>query len=146
MKEAIRYITFDDAVFIYKEDAEYHEIMRRLRAKHTALYSNVSNLMREKVSTSRRITSIENELKTINDTFTFRPEVMDTPDNLRLMVRRMNLRLELKRLKDLLKSIKPLLIKQNQMLCRAELELNRYEAEHDELVKNRNITGHKQNE
>ena len=146
MKEAIRYITFDDAVFTYKEDAEYHEIMRRLRAKHTALYSNVSNLMREKVSTSRRITSIENELKTINDTFTFRPEVMDTPDNLRLMVRRMNLRLELKRLKDLLKSIKPLLIKQNQMLCRAELELNRYEAEHDELVKNRNITGHKQNE
>lgn len=146
MKEAIRYITFDDAVFIYKEDAEYHEIMRRLRAKHTALDSNVSSLMREKVSTSRRITSIENELKTINDTFTFRPEVMNTPDNLRLMVRRMNLRLELKRLKDLLKSIKPLLIKQNQMLCRAELELNRYEAEHDELVKNRNITGHKQNE
>ena len=146
MKEAIRYITFDDAVFTYKEDAEYHEIMRRLRAKHTALYSNVSNLMREKVSTSRRITSIENELKTINDTFTFRPEVMDTPDNLRLMVRRMNLRLELKRLKDLLKSIKPLLIKQNQMLCRAELELNRYEAEHDELVKNRNIKEHKQNE
>lgn len=146
MKEAIRYITFDDAVFTYKEDAEYHEILRRLRAKHTALYSNVSHLMREKVSASRRITSIENELKTINDTFALRPEVMDTPDNLRLMVRRINLRLELKRLKDLLKSIKPLLIKQNQMFCRAELDLNRYEAEFNELVKNRNMAEHKQNE
>ena len=146
MKEAIRYITFDDEVFTYKEDAEYHEIMRRLRAKHTALCSNVSHLMREKVSTSRRITSIENELKTINDTFTFRPEVMDTPDNLRLMVRRINLRLELKRLKVLLKSIKPLLVKQNQMFCRTELEIQFYEHEHDEFVKNRNITERKQNE
>lgn len=146
MKEAIRYITFDDAVFTYKEDAEYHEIMRRLRAKHTTLCGNVSNLMREKVSASRRITSIENELKTINDTFALRPEVMDTPDNLRLMVRRINLRLELKRLKDLLKSIKPLLVKQNQMFCRTELEIQFYEQEHDELVKNRNMAEHKQNE
>jgi len=146
MKEAIRYITFDDAVFTYKEDAEYHEIMRRLRAKHTALYSNVSSLMREKVSATRRIASIENELKTINDTFAFRPEVMDTPDNLRLMVRRLNLRLELKRLKDLLKSIKPLLVKQNQMFCRTELEIQFYEQEHDEFVKNRNIKERKQNE
>lgn len=146
MKEAIRYITFDDAVFTYKEDAEYHEIMRRLRAKYNALCGNVSSLMREKVSASRRITSIENELKTINDTFAFRPEVMDTPDNLRLMVRRINLRLELKRLKDLLKSIKPLLIKQNQMFCRTELEIQFYEQEHDEFVKNRNIKERKQNE
>lgn len=145
MREAIRYITFDDATFVYPEDAEYHEIMRRLRAKYNALCGNVSSLMREKVSASRRITSIENELKTINDTFTFRPEVMDTTDNLRLMVRRMNLRLELKRLKDLLKSIKPLLIKQNQMFCRTELDINRYEAEHNELVKNRNITKRNQN-
>ena len=146
MKKETRYITFDGATFVYPEDAEYHEIMRRLRAKHTALCGNVSNLMREKVSASRRITSIENELKTINDTFALRPEVMDTPDNLYLMVRRMNLRLELKRLKDLLKSIKPLLVKQNQMFCRTELEIQFYEQEHDELVKNRNIKERKQNE
>lgn len=146
MKAETRYIAFDGAVFVYPEDAEYHEIMRRLRAKHTVLGGQVSDLMREKVSTSRRITSIENELKTINDTFTFRPEVMDTPDNLRLMVHRINLRLELKRLKDLLKSIKPLLVKQNQMFCRTELEIQFYEHEHDEFVKNRNIKERKQNE
>lgn len=137
MKEAIRYITFDNAVFAYKEDAEHHEIMRRLRAKYTRLCSNVSELMREKVSTSRKITNIEKELKTINDTFIFRPEVMTTPDNIYLMVRRMNLRLELKRLKDLLKSIKPLLIEQNRKFSKTELDLKRYKEEHDKLIEER---------
>lgn len=137
MKAETRYIAFDGAVFVYPEDAEYHEIMRRLRAKHTVLGGQVSDLMRLKHEVGGKVTKYENDLKTINDTFKFHPEIVNDSDHVRLMGRRIHLRFMLKTTRDQLKSIKKVLVEQNKKFSKTELDIIRYTEEHDALVKSR---------
>ena len=135
MEEATRYIAFDGAVFSYKEDAEFHEIMRRLRAKHTVLGGQVSDLMRLKHEVNGKVTKYENDLKTINDTFKLHPEIMNDTENVRLMARRIHLRFMLKTTREQLKSIKKVLVEQNRKFSKTEMDIRRYTTEHDALVK-----------
>lgn len=137
MKAETRYVTFDGAMFIHPEDADHHEIIRRLRTKRDLLCLQVSDLMRRRNSTSKNITTVEDKLRQIRAKFLLHPEIIEEYEHVQVMKERMELRLHLKELRGTLRFLKPLLIKTNQELCKTDILIRKRIVEHDNIVMKR---------
>ena len=136
MKTETRFITYDGVAFVYKEDAEYHEVYYRLCNRRQCLISIVGTYMRQVTIKRELIRSIENMLVEINKKLRT-PEVYETTDHVRLLVDRMNLRSELRMAVLNLKSIKSELVKYNRLLSKTEESIKRRRMEHERIVAGR---------
>lgn len=137
MKEEIKYVAFNGAVFDHPEDAEHYEIMARLQAKQRQLRELVSRLMRTKNELTTKIAYYEKELNIINDKFRTLDLSNDT-EQVRLSIDRIRFINDLNIAKGYLKTIKPLLIKQNQEYCKTLCDIKRYEEIHKKIIGGRN--------
>ena len=124
MKTETRFITYDGVAFVYKEDAECHEVYYRLCNRRQCLISIVGTYMRQVTIKRELIRSTENMLVEINKKLRT-PEVYETTDHVRLLVDRMNLRSELRMAVLNLKSIKSELVKYNRLLSKTEESIKR---------------------
>ena len=129
MKMEARYIAYDGASFVYKEDAEYHEIDRRLCARRYCLARIVGTYM-------SRITSIETRLVSLNEKLRA-PGVYETTDHIKLLADRMNYRADLRMEVLSLKNTKRELVKYNKLLSKTDNDIKRYRQAHDERVASR---------
>ena len=133
MKAETRYITFDGATFVYPEDAEHYEIMRRLQVKRNLLADMVGHFSRQIHSVRDNITRTEKYLHEINGLFQD-PEFLHTRDHVAAMSNRMQQRIKLKRYQDELKSIKQMLAKLNPELSHTDNLIRQRTVDHDEVV------------
>ena len=136
MKTETRFITYDGVAFVYKEDAEYHEIYYRLCKRRQRLVYLVSTYMGQTTIKRRLIRSTEKMLVEINKKLRT-PEVYETIDHVKLLDDRMNLRAELRMAVLNLKSIKSELVKYNRLLSKTEESIKYYRAKHAEIVAGR---------
>lgn len=136
MKTETRFIAYDGVAFVYKEDAEYHEIYYRLCKRRQRLVYLVSTYMGQLSIKRRLIRSTEKMLVEINKKLRT-PEVYETIDHVKLLDDRMNLRAELRMAVLNLKSIKSELIKYNRLLSKTEASIKYYRVKHDEIVSGR---------
>lgn len=136
MKTEVRFITYDGVAFVYKEDAEYHEIYYRLCKRRQRLVYLVSTYMGQVAIKRRLIRSTEKMLAEINKKLRT-PEVYETIDHVKLLDDRMNLRAELRMAVLNLKSIKSELVKYNRLLSKTEASIKFYRVKHDEIVADR---------
>ena len=136
MKTETRFIAYDGVAFVYKEDAEYHEIYYRLCKRRQRLVHLVSTYMGQVAIKRRLIRSTEKMLAEINKKLRT-PEVYETIDHVKLLDDRMNLRAELRMAVLNLKSIKSELIKYNRLLSKTEASIKYYRVKHDEIVAGR---------
>ena len=137
MKAETRYIAYDGTAFVYSEDAQYHEIIKRLQAKRDALAQLVGTYMYGITKYRRAITSIEKTLKEINEKLRT-PEVYETSEHVKLMINRINHRADLHMNIRSLNDIKLAAAKYNRKLSKTDSDIKRYTEIHDNLVKNRN--------
>lgn len=136
MKTETRFITYDGVAFVYKEDAEYHEIYYRLCKRRQRLVHFVSTYMGQVAIKRRLISSTEKMLAEINKKLRT-PEVYETIDHVKLLDDRMNLRAELRMAVLNLKSIKSELVKYNRLLSKTEESIKYYRVKHDKIVSDR---------
>ena len=136
MKTETRFIAYDGVAFVYKEDAEYHEIYYRLCKRRQRLVYLVSTYMGQLSIKRRLIRSTEKMLAEINKKLRT-PEVYETIDHVKLLDDRMNLRAELRMAVLNLKSIKSELVKYNRLLSKTEASIKYYRVKHDEIVAGR---------
>lgn len=136
MKEETRYVAYDGAAFVYKEDAEYHEIDRRLCARRYCLARIVGTYMSQVVHARSRINSIETRLVSLNEKLRT-PGVYETTDHIKLLADRMNYRADLRMEVLSLKNTKRELVKYNKLLSKTDNDIKRYRQAHDELVASR---------
>lgn len=136
MKTETRFITYDGVAFVYKEDAEYHEICYRLYKRRQRLVYLVSTYMGQAAIKRRLIRSTEKMLAEINKKLRT-PEVYETIDHVKLLDGRMNLRAELRMAVLNLKSIKSELVKYNRLLSKTEESIKYYRVKHDKIVSGR---------
>lgn len=136
MKTEARFITYDGVAFVYKEDAEYHEIYYRLCKRRQRLVYLVSTYMGQLSIKRRLISSTEKMLAEINKKLRT-PEVYETIDHVKLLDDRMNLRAELRMAVLNLKSIKSELVKYNRLLSKTEESIKYYRVKHDKIVSGR---------
>ena len=136
MKTETRFITYDGVAFVYKEDAEYHEIYYRLYNRRRRLVYLVSTYMGQVAIKRRLISSTEKMLAEINKKLRT-PEVYETIDHVKLLDDRMNLRAELRMAVLNLKSIKSELVKYNRLLSKTEESIKRCMMEHKRIVAGR---------
>lgn len=136
MKTETRFITYDGVAFVYKEDAEYHEIYYRLCKRRQRLVYLVSTYMGQVAIKRRLISSTEKMLAEINKKLRT-PEVYETIDHVKLLDDRMNLRAELRMAVLNLKSIKSELVKYNRLLSKTEESIKYYRVKHDKTVSDR---------
>ena len=136
MKMEARYIAYDGATFVYKEDAEYHEIDRRLCARRYCLARIVGTYMSQVSHTRSRINSIEKILVNLNEKLRA-PGVYETTDHIRLLADRLNYRADLRMEVLNLKNTKSELVKYNKLLSKTDNDIKRYKMAHDELVAGR---------
>lgn len=136
MKMEARYIAYDGASFVYKEDAEYHEIDRRLCARRYCLAHIVSTYMGQVAHARSRINSIETRLVNLNEKLRT-SEVYESTDHIRLLADRMNYRADLRLEVLSLKNTKRELVKYNKLLSKTDNDIKRYRQVHDELVASR---------
>lgn len=136
MKTETRFITYDGVAFVYKEDAEYHEIYYRLCKRRQRLVYLVSTYMGQVAIKRRLIRSTEKMLVEINKKLRT-PEVYETIDHVKLLDDRMNLRAELRMAVLNLKSIKSELVKYNRLLSKTEEDIKRCRMEHERIVAGR---------
>lgn len=136
MKTEVRFITYDGVAFVYKEDAEYHEIYYRLCKRRQRLVYLVSTYMGQVAIKRRLIRSTEKMLAEINKKLRT-PEVYETIDHVKLLDDRMNLRAELRMAVLNLKSIKSELVKYNRLLSKTEESIKYYRVKHDKIVSDR---------
>ena len=136
MKTETRFITYDGVAFVYKEDAEYHEIYYRLCKRRQRLVYLVSTYMGQVAIKRGLIRSTEKMLVEINKKLRT-PEVYETIDHVKLLDDRMNLRAELRMAVLNLKSIKSELVKYNRLLSKTEESIKRCRMEHERIVAGR---------
>ena len=136
MKETIRYVAFDGSIFEHKEDAEYHEINRRLRVKRDILAGIVSDYMHQLYNTRKRINNIQTYLSEFKKKFRD-PENQDSRNHVYWMADRMKNRAELSKQVLNAKNIKHELAKYNHLLSATDNDIRRYKDAHDVIVANR---------
>ena len=136
MKETIRYITFDGSIFEYREDAEYHEIKRRLQVKRDILAGIVGDYMRQLYKTRKRINNIQTYLSEFKEKFRD-PENQDSCNHVYWMADRMKNRAELNMQVLNVKNIKQELARYNSLLSATDNDIRRYKDAHDVIVANR---------
>lgn len=136
MKTETRFITYDGVAFVYKEDAEYHEIYYRLCKRRQRLAYLVSTYMGQVAIKRGLIRSTEKMLAEINKKLRT-PEVYETIDHIKLLDDRMIFRAKLRMAVLDLKSIKSELVKYNRLLSKTEESIKYYRVKHDKIVSDR---------
>lgn len=136
MKMEARYIAYDGATFVHKEDAEYHEIDRRLCGRRYCLACIVGTYMSQASMIRGRITLIEKILANLNEKLR-NPEVYESIDHIRLLTERMRRRADLRMEVLNLKNTKSELAKYNKLLSKTDNDIKRYRLAHEEIVASR---------
>lgn len=136
MKETIRYVAFDGSIFEHIEDAEYHEIKRRLQVKRNILAGIVSEYMSRLYNARKRINNIQTYLSEFKEKFRD-PENQDSRNHVYWMADRMKNRAELSMQVLNVKNIKHELARYNRLLSATDNDIMRYKDAHDVIVANR---------